>query len=252
MLNPKEVTALKEGRNPDPDAVPRAKTVAPAPTPRRREAATPIHKLPFQERPTGPRIARPSRRANEREDAPEQFTRQERPARRASDSRPAARGRFSDREKPDERAARPFTPRPPSRNRTAEPNERAERPRPFRGRTTDDAPPRPSFGDRPERRTPRDASDRPAFAPRGNRRDDRETRAPRFVDKRPSSREEASPRGDRPRFVPSERARRTPPAPHRGKSDSDRPRRTSERPPQTSAPQKPTSAPKKKGWDAWD
>jgi 23S rRNA pseudouridine2605 synthase len=252
MLNPKEVTALKEGRNPDPDAVPRAKTVAPAPTPRRREAATPIHKLPFQERPTGPRVARPSRRDNERDDVAEDFTRSERPMRRAPDARPASRGRYSDRDKPDERSARPFTPRPPTRSRTSRPDDRAEQPRSFRGRTPADAPTRRPFGDRTERRAARDAADRPAFAPRDNQRDHRDSRNPRFADKRPASRGEAPPRGDRPRSAPSDRARRTPPSVPRGRSGSDRPSRAADRPPQKSIPQKPSSAPKKKGWDAWD
>jgi 23S rRNA pseudouridine2605 synthase len=251
MLNPKEVTALKEGRNPDPDAVPRAKTVAPAPTPRRREAATPIHKLPFQERPTGPRVARPSRRTNERADVPEDFARSERPLRRAPDARPAARGRYANRETPEERAPRPFTQRPPTRGHRSRPDDRADRPRPSRERTSDDAPPRKSFGDRPERRAPRDASDRPAFTPRDSRRDNRDSRPPRFADRRPASREEGPPRGDRPRFAPSERASRATPLP-RGKSENDRPRRAADRPPQKSAPQKPSPAPKKKGWDAWD
>jgi len=252
MLNPKEVAALKEGRNPDPDAVPRAKTSVPTPNPRRREAATLAHKLPFQERPATPRVARPSRQTDDTSAAPERFERPERSFRGASDTRPASRTRSANRENSDEREPRSFSPRPPARGRTTRTDERPESPRPFRARTADAAPPRRSFGDRPDRRTQRDTSDRPSSPPRERRPYNREDQAPRFADRRPERRDQADSRQERPRFTTTDRPRRAPSTAPRTRATSERPQRTTERPAQKPAPQKPSGAPKKKGWDAWD
>jgi 23S rRNA pseudouridine2605 synthase len=253
MLNPKEVTALKEGRNPDPDAAPRSKTVAPIAAPRRREAATPLHKLPFQERPIGPRTARPSRRSDNVEDDSREFTRPEGPMRRGTDVRPPVNTRHTDRDASEKHAPRSFTRRSPAQDRTSRSDDRADYPRSFRGRDADALPPRRSFGDRPERKAPRGASARPAFAPREKRFNDRDDHASRVADKRPPAREETRQREDRPRFAASDRPRRaTPSAQPRGRSDGDRPQRTSDRPSEKRAPQKPAPTPKKKGWDAWD